>query len=220
VRWAFVIGGLLAALLLACSGSEKDGAPIEPASSSETPAAAIATMPDTFANALTVPRTTPTRLPPRPTSTTTAGTYNDPFAYCAAVGTVDAPDARYVGAAFTSEIATGLADATGMPKDSPWRSLPGVLTWRCGAGEVKACIYGNNLPCNAKVDFSTTPADRIAAYCAALHPGDEPFIPGYVDNKASAYEWRCVDGVAVIAQTRYTADAQGFISRYWYELSP
>ncbi len=39
------------------------------------------------------------RVSPTPTASPalTQATYSDPFAYCAAVGTIDAPDARYTG---------------------------------------------------------------------------------------------------------------------------
>ena len=51
-----------------------------------------------------------------------APTYRDPFAYCAAVGTVDAPDRRHTGPALPPTIARGLQKAT------PLRPT------RCGAG--------------------------------------------------------------------------------------
>src|SRR5215213_4012987 len=35
-------------------------------------------------------------------------TYSDPFAYCAAVGTLDEPDARYTGEAVPDVIAEGI----------------------------------------------------------------------------------------------------------------
>ncbi|HWI61124.1 MAG TPA: hypothetical protein VNT75_04785, partial [Symbiobacteriaceae bacterium] len=35
-------------------------------------------------------------------------TYTDPFAYCAAVGTIDAPDSRYIGEKVPMRIAKGL----------------------------------------------------------------------------------------------------------------
>jgi hypothetical protein len=63
------------------------------------------------------------------------------------------------------------------------------------------------------IDFSTTPPQQTAEYCAATHPGDQRFIAGSIDNEASAYEWRCEYEAAAIADTRYTAHIQGYIWR-------
>ena len=47
-----------------------------------------------------------------PTSRAQGTTYTDPFAYCASVGTIDVPDARYDGPKLPDVIARGLRAAT------------------------------------------------------------------------------------------------------------
>ncbi len=74
-------------------------------------------------------------LVPNPTPTaTSAATFTDPFAYCAAVGTIDAPDARYTGAKMPDVVAKGLMKATNASADAPldlfvrnsfWRGMVG-----------------------------------------------------------------------------------------------
>src|SRR5687767_2342484 len=72
--------------------------------------------------------------------------FDDPFAYCAAVGTIDPPDARYTGPALPEAVARGLQAALGLPARSRGEPLPGDWTWRCMDGEVYACAVGANLP--------------------------------------------------------------------------
>ncbi len=50
-----------------------------------------------------------------PVSGAQGTTYTDPFAYCAAVRTIDAPDARYVGPAVPDAVVRGLQAALQRP---------------------------------------------------------------------------------------------------------
>jgi hypothetical protein len=49
----------------------------------------------------------------------TQGHFDDRFAYCACVGTIDAPDARYTGPAMPAAVAHGLRAALVLPADAP-----------------------------------------------------------------------------------------------------
>src|ERR671918_1505994 len=46
-------------------------------------------------------------------------TFTDPFAYCAAVGTIDAPDSRYTGPNVPEAVARGLMKAFSAPAAAP-----------------------------------------------------------------------------------------------------
>lgn len=79
--------------------------------------------------------------------------FTDPFAYCAAVGTIDAPDARYAGPKVPESIARGLQaalNAPDMPQQPDSDFIPAYITghdtiyeWRCtnGAPEIVKQVF-------------------------------------------------------------------------------
>src|SRR5688572_28768228 len=70
-------------------------------------------------------------------TTADAATFVDPFAYCAAVGTVDQPDQRYTGEEVPVVIAEGIRDAFN-PSDAPLEVYQRGTFWRCMDGKVYA----------------------------------------------------------------------------------
>ena len=71
--------------------------------------------------------------------------YSDPFAYCAAVGTVDAPDARYNGPEMPDSVIQGLIQQGVVSADAPPEFQKSAV-WRCMNGQVWVCHFGANLP--------------------------------------------------------------------------
>jgi hypothetical protein len=100
-----------------------------------------------------------------PPGATAEQRFDDPFAYCAAVGTIDAPDARYAGPSVPEAIARGLQTALGMPEGAPPAPLREHSIWRCMAGKVYACTFGANLPCQEKADTGRSPTPAMTAFC-------------------------------------------------------
>ena len=151
------------------------------------------------------------------TPTGSTGSYTDPFAYCAAVGTMDAPDERYAGPAAPEAVIEGLRAKAGIAEDAPddWVA-PGTV-WRCMDGDVWACFVGANLPCSAKADTSTTPRPEMEDFCSENPDAD--FIPAAVTGRATVYEWRCDGATPEVVQQLVTPDAQGFPSDIWFELT-
>ncbi len=144
------------------------------------------------------------------------GNFTDPFAYCAAVGTIDAPDARYTGAKMPASLAQGLQKALGGNVDLAFLSRSSV--WRCMDGKVYACTVGANLPCESKANTDKTPTADMKDYCQANPSSD--FIPMVVTGHDTIYEWKCVNGVPTIAKQTAQVDAQGFLSNIWYQINP
>lgn len=144
-------------------------------------------------------------------------THTDPFAYCAAVGTIDAPDETYAGPDVPQSVAEGLQTALDVP-DTPLDVLQNGSTWRCMDGDVYACFVGANLPCDAKADTDRTPTQEEIEFCDA-NP-DAEVIPAAVTGRETVYEWRCRDGAAETVSQVFHADAQGFLSEFWYKISP
>jgi hypothetical protein len=173
------------------------------------------------ATATPVPPAAATTVPPADTATpeaaATAASYDDPFAYCAAVGTVDAPGADYTGSQAPESVALGLRQAMDAP-DTPLEMLQNGLFWRCMDGQVYACFVGANLPCEARANTDRTPTQEETDFCQQ-NP-DSDFIPAVVTGRETVYEWRCTEGTPEIVQQVFHADAQGFLSEFWYQISP
>ena len=149
---------------------------------------------------------------------TQAATFSDPFAYCTAVGTVDEPDARYVGPKMPDVIVKGVMKASGASPDAPLELFAQNSYWRCMDGKVYACTVGANLPCTAKADTSRTPTASETEFCTANPNAD--VVPAVVTGRETVYEWHCKDGAPEIVRQVFTPDARGFISDFWYALSP
>ncbi len=152
------------------------------------------------------------------TVTASAGTTSDPFAYCAAVGTIDAPDARYTGPKVPQAIAEGIKKASNAAPDAPLDFFTNNSFWRCMDGKVYGCTVGANLPCTTKADTSRTPTADEVDFCKANPKAD--VIPAVVTGRATVYEWRCTNGAPEIVRQIVTPDARGFQSNIWYLLNP
>jgi hypothetical protein len=166
-----------------------------------------------------IPTKAPTAAPTTaPTAAPTAAAFTDPFAYCAAVGTIDKADARYTGTAVPDAILNSLRAAMKTPAATPNDQLIRGTFWRCMAGKVYGCFVGANLPCSEKADTSTTPSAGMKDFCTANPASD--FIPAAVTGRATVYEWRCTAGAPAIVKQTITPDAAGFLSTFWYAIAP
>jgi hypothetical protein len=152
-----------------------------------------------------------------PAATSAPAPYTDPFAYCAAVGTIDAPDAAYTGPQVPPSVAQGLQKALNAP-DTPLSVLESGSSWRCMNGDVYACFVGANLPCEAKANTDRTPTQEEIDFCQQNSNSD--FIPAVVTGRETVFEWRCSNGAPEIAKQVFQPDAQGFLSDIWYKISP
>ncbi|HVM72278.1 MAG TPA: hypothetical protein VMT91_11005 [Anaerolineales bacterium] len=142
--------------------------------------------------------------------------YSDPFAYCAAVGTIDAPDARYTGPAIPDSIIQAMLKqgviTAQMPPEFQKHSV-----WRCMNSSVWACNFGANIPCQEKADPSQAPTTAMEDFCKA-NP-DSVGIPAAVTGRATVYLWDCKNGKPEITSQYTTADPQGYLTLFWHELS-
>ena len=145
-------------------------------------------------------------------------TFDDPYAYCAAVGTIDAPDSRYTGPKMPEFLAEALRDKFAAPRDASLEAFVNNSFWRCMDGKVYACNVGANIPCQEKADASRAPSQGMVDYCE--NNRDTDHIPAFVTGRATIYLWSCRDGKAVVAEELTKADARGFLANSWYELSP
>jgi hypothetical protein len=145
--------------------------------------------------------------------------YSDPFAYCAAVGTIDTPDARYTGPKISDEIINGFLAAADLQSSAePMDILRQTTIWRCMDKQVYACNFGANLPCSSKANTDKTPTSEMNNYCIA-NP-DSDFIPMSVTGHDTIYSWRCIKGAAELLNQSETVDTAGYLSRIWYPITP
>jgi hypothetical protein len=143
--------------------------------------------------------------------------FDDPFQYCAAVKTIDEPDARYSGPPVPHAIARGLQRAFGIAPDQSLEPFERGTYWRCMDGAVYACTVGANLPCQDKPPPDPAPNDAMRTFCSESRDADN--IPAYVTGHGTIYEWSCKDGEPVRGKAYSTLDRRGYIANVWHRIS-
>jgi hypothetical protein len=144
---------------------------------------------------------------------------SDPFAYCSAVGTIDAPDARYTGVPVPESIVQGYLKAAGLVDNGePSELLQKATFWRCMNGSVYACNIGANLPCGSKADTNKTPTQAMQDFCKANPDADA--IPMSVTGHATIYSWACVKDSPKLLEQINQVDAAGYSTSIWYKIAP
>jgi hypothetical protein len=185
-------------------------APVAPTVVPSSTAAATATVAaiPTEAPAPTL-AVTPPALP-----TATPASFADPFVYCAAVGTIDQPDALYTGPQLSDTLFKGYLQAAGLDVNGEFPDAFKKMTlWRCMDKQVYACNFGANLPCDSKADTNNTPTPAMADFCQASPNSD--FIPMAVTGHATIYSWHCVKDKPAVLEQIDQADAAGYLTRIW-----
>ena len=134
--------------------------------------------------------------------------FTDPAPYCQAVGTIDSPDARYTGPKLPGWMAAKLHLEPSQAK---------FMEWRCAQGAVLACLYGANIPCNAKAVTSREPTAAVSQYCQE-NPGSD-FVPMYVTGHDTVVSWAC-QGPDPLVKNMEPVDAQGYAKSFWQAVSP
>lgn len=161
---------------------------------------------------------TPTPAPPTATATgPQETTYDDPFAYCSAVGTVDVPNEQYNGPKLPESVIQTLIKQGVLLADAPAEFQKNAI-WRCMNGKVWACHFGANIPCQEKADTSQEPTTEMKDFCKE-NPNSEG-IPAVVAGRTTVYVWKCTDGKPEVDRQGLEVDPQGYPANYWYELTP
>ena len=152
-----------------------------------------------------------------PNSEAEQSPYDDPFAYCAAVGTIDTPDGRYDGPEMPDSIIQAMIRQDIVSAEAPLEFQQNSV-WRCMDNSVWVCHFGANLPCEEKADASQVPTSGMEDYCTE-NPSAE-IIPAFATGRATVYEWACQDGKPEVIKQLFNSDAQGYLADFWYELTP
>ena len=142
--------------------------------------------------------------------------YDDPFAYCATVGTIDTPNERYNGPKMPDSIVEGMIEQGIVSADAPLEFQQNAV-WRCMNNSVWVCHFGANLPCLEKADMSQIPTSEMEDFCETNPTADS--IPAAVTGRATVYEWKCNAGKPEVVRQVFQVDPQGYLADFWYELS-
>jgi hypothetical protein len=144
---------------------------------------------------------------------------NDPAAYCKAVGTIDAPDAKYKGPpvpdwmvakAYPPEAIKAQKDAGMDPAKS--------IVWRCAAGAVLICVQGNSPQCG-KASTSRAPTSAMQDFCKATPNAEVIPLSVIGHENPMIFEWVCRGKQASIKRQIFKVDAQGFPAELWQQVS-
>jgi hypothetical protein len=157
--------------------------PATPAAAATAPAIAVAPL-------VSEPPTAPAQIAATPPQG-----YDDPFAYCRAVGTVDYVDYRYTGPATVAAITNTLLIPAGSARDR--------VRWRCFDGAVLACTSYIGPIC----DMAPTVVE-MREFCER-NPNVEQLL-------APSGTWACIDGKPQLpANASWPVDARGFLPQGW-----
>jgi hypothetical protein len=141
-------------------------------------------------------------------------TFSDPYAYCAAVGQIDAPDARYTGPEMTDSLFKDYLKAAGLDPNSDYpETFKKMTIWRCMDKKVYVCNFGANIPCDSKANTDKNPTQAMIDYCQQFP--DDPFIPMSVTGHNVIYSWHCAKDNPEILDQIDTVDAAGYQSSFW-----
>jgi hypothetical protein len=150
-------------------------------------------------------------------SAPTSAVFTDPAAYCAAVGTIDKPDARYTGAPVPDAVINGFKKAAGLESSTePMDMLRKTTIWRCMDGKGYACNFGANLQCDSKANTDRTASQALVDYCKA-NP-DSQVVPMSVTGHDTIYSWQCVKDTPQIVQQIAQVDKAGYLQTIWYAI--
>lgn len=150
-----------------------------------------------------------------PTEAPSKTTFDDAFAYCAAVGTIDELDERWAGEDVPASLFEALATEFELI-DPDFSQHAFLFKWRCFEGQVLGCSVGANLPCGP-ADTSREPSERVVAHCR-----DNPDSPlsFAITGRETIYLWECEGTTAVIGpQEPQEVDERGFHALFWREIT-
>lgn len=165
----------------------------------------------------TVKAAEPASMAPTAVQAATENTFTDPFAYCGTVGTVDTPDARYIGDPVPVSVINGFKKAADLEASTmPVAMFKKTTIWRCMDHQVYACNFGANLPCDSKAKTDKTPTQAMRDFCKANQNAE--VIPASVTGHDTIFTWRCVKDTPELLNQADTVDAAGYLSRIWYAI--
>jgi len=146
--------------------------------------------------------------------------FTDAVAFCQAVSTVDAPDARYAGPAVPDWMVGALYSKDELKAQKKAKVDPArAVVWRYMGGKVFACVQGNSPICG-KANQEMAPTKAMREFCAG-QPNAEVIPLSVIGHEnPMIYDWQCKGKKPAIARQIFTVDARGFPSELWKDIAP
>ena len=146
--------------------------------------------------------------------------FTDALAYCQAVGNIDAPDARYTGAAVPDWMVGALYTKDELKAQKKAKVDPArAVVWRCMGGKVWGCLQGNSPICG-KANQEMKPTKEMRDFCTS-QPNAEVIPLSVIGHEnPMIYDWSCKGKNPAIARQIFTVDTRGFPSELWREIAP
>jgi hypothetical protein len=146
--------------------------------------------------------------------------FADASAYCAAVGNIDAPDARYTGPEVPDWMISALYTQDELKAQKKSKVDPArAVVWRCMSGKIFACVQGNSPICG-KANQEMKPTAAMRAFCAGQPNADVIPLSVIGHENPMIYDWTCRGKKPAIARQIFTVDARGFPVELWKEIRP
>jgi hypothetical protein len=201
MRWVTLLLIPVVLLLAAACGDDGDEDQVAPTATAEVEAATDTPV---------LPEATDTSAAePTETSAPAEGTpaaFTDPFSYCAAVGTVDAPDERWAGPPVPPEVVEFFGE-----------DRLGGHFWRCFDGAVLGCAVGAAAYCGNDPNTSEEPTAAMVEFCRA-NPNQLMLVAQFGHD--NIYLWECHGTIPAIALQMFHVDPRGFMAENWFEIPP
>jgi hypothetical protein len=145
--------------------------------------------------------------------------FTDAVAYCQAVETSDAPDARYTGPKVPDWMVSALytPDEIKVQKKSKVDPARAVV-WRCMGGKVWGCVQGNSPICG-KANQEMKPTAAMREFCVGQPNADVIPLVVIGHEDPMIYDWRCNGTKPAIARQIFTLDTRGFPAELWKEIA-
>jgi hypothetical protein len=146
--------------------------------------------------------------------------FTDAVAYCQAVGTVDAPDARYTGPAVPDWMVVALYSTDEIKAQKKSKVDPArAVVWRCMGGKVFGCVQGNSPICGT-ANQEMAPTKAMREFCGG-QPNAEVIPLSVIGHEnPMIYDWQCKGKKPAIARQIFTVDARGFPAELWKDIAP
>lgn len=147
-------------------------------------------------------------------------TFTDPVPYCKAVGSIDAPDARYKGPAVPDWMVAALYSKDEIKAQKSAGVDPArAIVWRCMQGAVFGCVQGNSPICG-KANQDKTPTKAMSDFCAGAPNAEVIPLSVIGHDTPMIYDWTCKGKQPTITRQIFKVDAQGFPTELWKEIAP
>lgn len=141
-------------------------------------------------------------------------TFEDPWQYCNAVGTINSYGKEYTGTPSPTVIRELVLEMLNIPEDE--RASHNVI-WRCASGQVLGCDASAYQTCLNVYDLNMTPSAIIEEECRKAEM-EGVTLPQAVTGSQTPYEWRCIGGVPKITGQGIPVDEQGLNPSIWFPI--